>query len=359
MGKIQVAVVFGGRSNEYEVSLRTCVSVLENIDRAAFEPVAVGITRQGGWRLFEGGIDRIRQDSWWQEDCSVPAFLSPDRGEQGGLWVLRESGIQRQAVDVIFPACHGQDCEDGALQGLFKLTGIPYVGCPVTSSALCMDKEYTHIVAEAAGVPMARWQCVRAGQMESFDRLAGQLEQQIGYPMFVKPANSGSSVGCAKAPDRQALAQALALAFEQDEKVLVEQLIEGQEVECAVIGNLRPEAPLVGEVAPTVGFYDYAAKYLDDTANLYIPAHISDEAAQQVKALSKKIFQIMGCRGLARVDFFVQPGDRVVFNEINTLPGFTSISMYPKLMVASGMQYSQLITRLIELAFENHGGLNG
>lgn len=351
MNQKKVLILFGGRSNEYEVSLRSAVSVIENLDAARFSPVLVGITRNGEWRLFEGTTDEISSDSW---HCGrvTPALLSPDRGRRG-LLVLSPEGTQLLPIDVVFPVVHGQNCEDGALQGLLEYSGIPYVGCGVAASAIGFDKVYTHIIAEQVGVPMARWQLVTAE--EDAAKAEQRIAKTLGYPCFVKPANSGSSVGCARADGAEGFFAALRLALAEDRRVIVEELVTAHEVECAVCGNLAPTAPTTGEIVAPDGFYDYDSKYKTDNAKLFIPACIDEAAQQKVRQLAVRVFLALNCRGLSRVDFFVRQNGEVLFNEINTLPGFTSISMYPKMMTASGMTYPALITRLLELACEDKG----
>jgi len=346
MNKTIVLIIFGGASNEHEVSLNSASSILKNIDSDRFEPVMMGITRKGEWKLFNGDISLIAKDEW--EAFSTPAMLSPDRAV-GGIVIFGEK-IETKKIDVILPAMHGQNCEDGAIQGLAKLAGIPVVGCGVTTSAISFDKAYTHIVCEQAGIPMARWQLVTAGQ--SFEEITAQINAGVGFPCFVKPANSGSSVGCSRADDAKQLESALKLAFNEDRRVIIEELVTAHEVECAVIGNTDPFAPTTGEIVSPDGFYDYEAKYKVGASQLFIPATVSEESRNKVRELAVKIFKILDCRGLSRVDFFVKKDGSVLFNEINTFPGFTVTSMYPKMMTDSTYSYPELVTRLIELAFE-------
>ncbi|MEG2204822.1 MAG: D-alanine--D-alanine ligase family protein, partial [Oscillospiraceae bacterium] len=282
-----------------------------------------------------------------------PALLSPDRATHG-VMALEPRGLRTIRIDLIFPAVHGQNCEDGALQGLMELSGIPYVGCGVCASAVGFDKAITHIVAERWGIPMARW-CEVCAE-EPAEAAADRVERRFGgYPVFVKPVNSGSSVGTGRADDRAGLLSALSRAFVHDRRVLVEELVIAHEVECAVLGNLAPDAPVTGEIVAPGGFYDYNSKYKNDSARLYIPANIPVAAQDEVRRLAVAIYRALDCRGMARVDFFVREDGGVLFNEINTLPGFTSISMYPKMMTAAGMSYGALLTRLLELAQEERG----
>ncbi|WMJ82707.1 D-alanine--D-alanine ligase family protein [Oscillospiraceae bacterium LTW-04] len=351
MNKTVVLILFGGVSNEHEVSLRSATSIINNIDRSRFEPVLVGITKDGRWLLYNGDTDGLATNEWQQN--ATPAMLSADR-ETNGLFVFEPDGVRTVKIDVIFPAVHGQNCEDGALQGLMTLSGIPFIGCGVTASALSFDKVYTHIIAEQAGVPMAKWQLVC--REEDLAEVERRVAKALGYPCFVKPANSGSSVGCSRANDAEGLFAALKLAFAEDRRVIVEELVTAHEVECAVMGNLEPIAPTTGEIVSPDGFYDYDTKYKNDHAKLFIPACIPETSAARVRELALTTYRALNCRGLSRVDFFVKKDGSVLLNEINTLPGFTSISMYPKMMIASGMTYGEVITRLIELALIEKSG---
>jgi len=249
---------------------------------------------------------------------------------------------------------HGENCEDGAIQGLLQLAGIPYVGPHVSASAVAMDKTLTKLVVDQAGVPQAAWHLVRSNELEHhMDAIVAALEKKFTYPMFVKPAGTGSSVGVSKAADREALRTALLAASVYDKKILVEEFIHGREVEVAVMGNDNPVASICGEIDSGADFYDYDAKYITDTSVAYIPARIGEDVEELVREAAVKVYSAIGCQGLSRVDFFVTYEDqRIVFNEINTLPGFTSISMYPKLFAASGIPYGELIDELIKLAVE-------
>ena len=260
----------------------------------------------------------------------------------------------RERIDVVFPVLHGENGEDGTIQGLLQLAGIPYVGPRVSASAVAMDKTLTKLVADRAGVPQAAWELVNRSELDChMDAIVARLEARFAYPMFVKPAGTGSSVGVSKAADRDALTHGLLSAAVYDKKVLVEEFIRGREVEVAVMGNDSPVASVCGEIDSGAEFYDYEAKYITDTSVAYIPARISEQTSEQVRDMAVRVYQAVGCRGLSRVDFFVTEEGRVVFNEINTIPGFTSISMYPKLFAASGIPYAQLIDELLRLAMED------
>lgn len=353
MKKLSVCILFGGVSPEHEVSLRSAESVLNNIDQEKYNIFPVGITKEGDWILY-GGKDYslLPSGAWKNFPGNRRAAISPVRGQ--GLLSFEGDCVVRERIDVVFPVLHGENGEDGAMQGLLKLAGIPYVGPHVAASAVAMDKTLTKLVADQAKVTQAAWQLVRSAELGSrMEAVLSSLEEKFAYPMFVKPAGTGSSVGVSKAGDRDALRKALSDAAKFDEKILVEEFIQGREIEVAVMGNNNPVASVCGEIDSGADFYDYDAKYITDTSVAYIPARIPEDVAEQVREAAVKVYKAIGCQGLSRVDFFVTYEDnRVVFNEINTLPGFTSISMYPKLFAASGIPYSQLIDQLLQLALE-------
>lgn len=355
MEKKTAAVLFGAVSSEYEVSLRSAASVLRNFPRDRYDVVMVGITKDGRWLGYTGNTELIERDEWSQSPYASPVILSPDRSHGGLIRLGREPGESNSfiRIDVAFPVMHGEHAEDGTIQGLLEIAGIPCVGCGVLASAACMDKAVTHALLESAGIEMTPWVQVFRWQLGVIADLAPAWEETLEYPMFVKPANTGSSVGVSKVNNRIELLSALRSAFRYDRKVLIERAIRGKELECAVLGNYtRAEASVVGEIVPHHDFYDYEGKYLDDSTDLYIPARISPEDSAGIREIAVKAFQVMGCTGLARVDFFLREDGRAVINELNTLPGFTSISMYPKLFAASGVPYPELIARLLALASE-------
>lgn len=352
MSQKTVAVIFGSISSEYEVSLRSASSVLRNISAEKYQVIMLGITKDGRWLEYTGPIDLIEKDEWSQSTYTTPALLSPDRSH-GGMLRLTGDAFIPVKIDAVFPVLHGEHGEDGTIQGLFEMAGLPYVGCGVLASATCMDKETTHMILEANGIEMTPYVTITAEQFSRFSELEPLFALKIGYPMFVKPANAGSSVGVSKAKNKEQLYAALQEALRYDRKVLIETAVEGDEVECAVLGNYTDAiASVVGELVPEHEFYDYAGKYLDDSTTLHIPARIPGETAQKIRFEAVKAYAAMGCTGLARVDFFVSKDGRLVLNEINTIPGFTSISMYPKLFEAAGIPYSELIDRLLALAVE-------
>ena len=354
MKKLSVCVLFGGISPEHKVSLRSAESVLNNMDPEKYNIFPVGITQDGDWILY-GGTDYslLPSGAWQNFPGNRRAAISPVRGQ--GLLSFEGDCVVREWIDVVFPVLHGENGEDGAMQGLLQMAGIPYVGPHVAASAVAMDKTLTKLVVDQAGVTQAKWALVRSSELNvRMDAIMDELEDRFEYPVFVKPAGTGSSVGVSKAADRSGLQSALLKAGTFDEKILVEEFIHGREVEVAVMGNCSPVASICGEIDSGAEFYDYDAKYITDTSVAYIPARIPEDVAEQVREAAVKVYSAIGCVGLSRVDFFVTyEGDRVVFNEINTLPGFTSISMYPKLFAASGISYSELIDNLLQLAMES------
>ncbi len=352
MSKLNVCVLFGGVSPEHEISLRSAESVLNNIDHDKYNVYPVGITKTGDWVLFAGqDYGLLPAGQWLDYPGNRRATISPIRGQ--GLITFEGDGIVREQIDVVFPVLHGENGEDGSIQGLLQLAGIPYVGCHVAASAVAMDKTLTKLVADQAGIRQAAWHLVWNHELDHHtQRVIAALESRFSYPMFVKPAGTGSSVGVTKARDRQALENALHFAAKYGHKILVEEFICGKEVEVAVMGNSNPVASICGEIDSGADFYDYEAKYLTDTSVAYVPARISPETAEIVRDAAVRVYGAIGAQGLSRVDFFVTADDEVIFNEINTLPGFTSISMYPKLFDASGIPYRDLIDDLIELACE-------
>ncbi len=352
MEKKRIAVVFGGKSSEHEISRISASYVIEQIPKDKYEVITVGITRDGRWLLYTGSTDAIKNGSWEQDNNNKVAFLSPD-ASIAGLTVITEGSCRIIKLDVIFPVLHGKNGEDGTIQGLFELSGIPYVGCNVLASANCMDKVMTNTILASLGIDQAAFTwCYVSDYRRDPDGCIAKIEAAVPYPIFVKPSNAGSSVGVSKACDREQLRSAIAIAAKEDDRLLFEETIVGKEVECAVLGNEEPVASIAGEIAPAGEFYDYDAKYNNAASQLFIPARISEEAMSKVRDNAVRAYRAIGCTGLSRVDFFVTAEGRVLLNEINTLPGFTSISMYPKLMAASNVDGTELVEKLIHLAFE-------
>ena len=353
--KLRLAVIFGGVSSEHEVSRMSVTSILENLSNERYEVHMVGITKEGRWLLYTGPVEDILSGAWEQGPVT-PAFLSPDPSVHG-LVALRDGKAETIHVDVIFPALHGKNGEDGTIQGLFQLSGIPYVGCDTESSAICMDKAVTHSLLSSADIEQAHYLWFYADRFDAApDTIKNKIQARLDFPVFVKPSSAGSSVGVSKVERFEDLDQAIRKAAREDKKVVVEEGITGQEVEVAVLGNRDCDASIVGEIGASAQFYDYDDKYINGTSQLYIPARIPQEVSEKIRQTAVRAYRLLGCSGLARVDFFVTAGDnRVILNEINTLPGFTSISMYPKLWMAMGLSYGELLDKLIELALQRAG----
>ncbi len=358
MTKITVAVLFGGQSSEHDVSLVSAANMISALDHEKYEIIPVGITKQGGWRICHGSIDAIRNNTW--ETYSTDAILSPDASKKC-LLKLVGGKYKEIPIDVVIPALHGAWGEDGTIQGLLELAQIPYVGCGVLASAVSMDKVYTKLIAKMVDIPMANyiWCDGRTLETEK-ENIIHRVETELGYPCFVKPANAGSSVGISKAKNKETLEQALFFAAEHDRKVIIEEAISGRELECAVLGNETIQVSGVGEILAAAEFYDYEAKYHNAASKTVIPADIPTETAQKIKEIAEKIYLAVDASGLARVDFFVEhETGRVLFNELNTMPGFTSISMYPMLWETEGISKSELMDRLIGLALQRDNGVRG
>lgn len=359
MNKQRVAVLFGGVSSEHEVSWKSAATILGGLDEEKYEIYPIGITRGGDWFYCPLPYDQIADGRWRQSPDKIPCTLSPSRAD-GGFLLFEQGGVKPLPVDVVFPALHGKNGEDGTVQGLLELAGLPYVGCGVLSSAVCMDKAVANTLLDAAGVPRCEW--LWAGRVEcaDFEALRARVEGRLPYPIFVKPANAGSSVGISKAADAAQLKAAVATALAEDDKVVFERFVDGQEVECAVIGNDTVCATTPGEILASAEFYTYDDKYVSGTSRTAIPARLSEAKQQEVRGWAEKAYRVLGCTGLARADFFVERSTgEVLCNELNTLPGFTAISMYPKLMEAAGTPLPRLLDRLITLAVQRREGRHG
>lgn len=352
MSRIRVAVIFGGMSNEHDISLISATHVIKNIPSDKFEAIPIGITKKGHWLYFPGDISMITNGEWDEYPDCTPCILSPDPIHKGFIKILSDGTAQSMKVDCIFPVLHGKNGEDGTIQGLFALSGIPYVGCDVISSANCMDKDVTHTILESNGIKTAKWVAMLDYQLSEIDAKCIEMTSVLKFPMFVKPANCGSSLGISKVDNIENLKNAIKFAFTHDKKVIVEEGITGKEVECAVMGNSTPFASTLGEIESCNEFYDYEAKYRSASCGLFIPARTSEDNITRVQEVAKKAYTALGCNGLSRLDFFLCDDGEIYLNEINTLPGFTSISMYPKLMEAMGMTAGGLLEKLIELGFE-------
>ncbi len=352
--KIKLCVIFGGQSPEHDISCLSVTSVLNNLDKNKYKITTIGITKKGEWFLYSGKTESIANGSWKKDKKHLKkAIISPDAKDKAIL-VFEENKIRKIRPDVVFPVLHGEYGEDGTIQGLFELAGIKYVGMGVCASANAMDKAFTKIVFENAGIPQADWIVVNTYEMQDMDKVIERSEKKLGYPCFVKPASTGSSVGVGKAKNRDELISALENAAKFGRKILVEENIEGHEVECSVLGNVNPKASTVGEILPEVEFYDFDAKYTSGTTKLQIPADLPNEVIENIREYAVRAFCALDGLGLSRVDFFVRYKDNsVVLNEINTMPGFTNISMYPKLWEAVGKKYPDLLDELIELGMQH------
>ncbi|HLJ88014.1 MAG TPA: D-alanine--D-alanine ligase family protein [Candidatus Angelobacter sp.] len=391
MSKLRIGVLFGGRSGEHEISLLSAASVLKAIDPQKYEVVPIGITKEGRWvspsdaeKLLRGevlntellgkGVPNEGQGKPLRagdpQATSAAAVLAkgetvivPPVPQSGALEPFESAATAGHgvSVDVIFPVLHGTFGEDGTIQGLLELADIPYVGAGVLGSAAGMDKDVMKRLFAAARLPIVKHVTIMRSQWESDPKkVTRRVESKLKYPLFVKPANLGSSVGISKAHDREELGPAIKMAADFDRKIVIEQGVGGKkqkarELECSVLGNDEPQSSIAGEIVPAAEFYDYTAKYLDEGSELLIPAHITKKQMKELQEMAVAAFQAVDCSGLARVDFLMDPKtEKIYVNEINTMPGFTSISMYPKLWAASGMEYPELIERLIQLALERH-----
>ena len=358
--KMCVALLFGGMSSEHEVS---CVSVgnfVRNIDRSKYEVLTVGITKEGRWLYTEATAEQMADGSWEELPGNMPCVISPDRADHGMILFTPDGRVEKMHLDVVIPVLHGLWGEDGTVQGLLELAGIAYVGCGVLASSVCMDKAVANALFEANGVPHTKWVAANRWEIEKdLEGVCAGVEQKLGWPVFVKPANAGSSVGISKARDMAELEAAVDLALQHDSRVVFERFVQGQEVECAVRGNDEVSGTHPGEILASAEFYTYDDKYISGTSRVAIPAQLAPEKLDEVRDLAVRAYRALCCKGLARVDFFVEHGtQRVLLNEVNTLPGFTSISMYPKLMLAAGETYPGLLDSLITLALERAGGVH-
>ena len=344
MSKLKIAVIFGGCSTEYDISLKSAYSVITHMEK--YEPIMLGITRAGQWYLYNGPTERIANDTWLNPLYCTSAIISPDRDTQGIL-VSAGSNTQIIKLDAALPILHGKNGEDGTIQGLLYLAGIPVVGCDVLASALCMDKDRAHKLVAAAGV------CVRQSftlQCESQTDMALQEAESLGFPLFVKPIKSGSSFGVTKVSNRNELPMAIKIAFEHDNEIIIEENIEGFEVGCAIIGSQYLIVGQVDEVELAEGFFDYKEKYNLETSKIHVPARITTRKAEEIKETAKLIYRSLGCSGFARVDMFLTPSGEILFNEINTIPGFTTHSRFPNMLKAIGMTFEQILDEIIKQA---------
>lgn len=353
MNKLTLGILFGGASSEHDISCISAKSILENIDKEKYNIVMLGITKQGEWFLFDDDVTMLPNDKWLKSKSLKKAYITPDSKIHG---IVTEDAEQIR-LDAVFPVLHGKNGEDGTVQGLLQLAQIPFVGCDATSSGSCMDKAVTNAVADAFGIEQAKWCAFTKYEYGKDSRKYLNLAiNKLGFPIFVKPANAGSSVGITKAHNEEELILGIEKAFKEDKKVVLEEFIEGQEVEVAVLGNEEPVAAEVGQIVAAAEFYDFDAKYNNPASELHIPALLSEEKRNEVRQEALRAYKALSCEGMSRCDFFVTKDDqKVLLNEINTIPGQTSISMYPKLFEAVGVGYTELIDKLIDLAIKRGG----
>ena len=359
--KMCVVVLFGGMSSEHEVSRVSAGTVVTNMDRSKYEVMTIGITKAGRWLYTEATTAQMADGSWEELAGNMPCVLSPDRADHGLILFTPAGQVEKIHVDVVVPVLHGLWGEDGTVQGLLELAGIPYVGCGVLASAVCMDKAVANALFDANSIPHTKWAAASRWEIESDpEGVCDGVIAKLGWPIFVKPANAGSSVGISKASDRAQLKDAIQLALRNDRKIVFEAFVDGQEVECAVIGSDPAVSTRPGEILAGAEFYTYDDKCKNGVSQTVIPAHLPEEKLDEVKTYAAMAYTALNCEGLARCDFFVEKGTgRVLINEINTLPGFTSISMYPKLMEHEGIPVPALIDQLIALALERKDRFHG
>lgn len=347
MTKKNIAVIMGGRSSEYEVSLVSASTVIDSIDKDIYNITMIGITKDGKWKLIPS-LEALKDGSWISNNITV--FLNPDTGSKE-LLIIEDEQLTRKHIDVVFPVLHGMNGEDGTIQGLFELARIPYVGCGVLTSACAMDKFYTKIIVDSIGIRQAKFVGVYRHDLKNMEQIIKKVEQEIDYPVFVKPSKAGSSQGVNKASNKEELIHALEVAAKHDNKILVEETIVGRELECAILGDREIKASGIGEVLAADEFYTYEAKYNNQESKTIVDPKLPEGKAEEIRDSACRIFKAMDGSGLSRVDFFLtRDTNEVVFNEINTLPGFTAISMYPMLWEARGLDKKALVQELINLA---------
>ena len=345
MNRKTIAVIFGGCSSEYSVSLQSAYAVLSNLKEERYHVIPIGITQEGQWFCYNGDYAEIPQDTWHQAESCVPAIISPDK-KTHGLLTFTADGVKETFLDGVFPVMHGKNGEDGTLQGLIELAGIPLIGCDTLSSALCMDKDRAHKLVAGAGVLVPASVTITASVPEEHWHA---MVEQLRYPLFVKPVKAGSSYGISKVLAPESLTEAIRFAFTHDDVVIIEENIEGFEVGCAVYGNDVLTTGRVDEIELGKGFFDFTEKYTDSSSTIHMPARIDGETEKRVQETSKLIYKTLGCKGFARVDSFLTPEGKIVFNEVNTIPGFTDHSRYPSMMRGIGLSFSDLLDKLIEL----------
>lgn len=343
-----IGIIFGGKSPEYRVSLESVTSILNEMNKELYNPILIGVSKEGTWYKFNGDIAKIVEDTWVNHDDCIPCLLSPNPADSK-LLVLKQNKIESIVLDAVFPIMHGANGEDGTIQGYIKLSGFPIVGCDVLASALCMDKYRSHQLISNEGI-----QCAKSHVFnQSTIHLISVYCDEIGYPCFMKPVNAGSSFGISKVNNKTELKQAIDLAFQYDHEIIVEEFINGFEVGCAIIGDKNLIVGRIDEIELSEGFFNFDEKYTLKTSSIHVPARISIEKEEEIKETAKRIYKALGCSGFARVDCFINQKSEIMFNEVNTIPGFTAHSRFPSMLKAIGYTFQEIITMVIEEAFNN------
>ncbi len=350
--KTKLAILFGGKSDEYSVSLHSAAAIIKNVPKELFDVTLIGITQEGKWLLYEGSADKVNDDTWFKADLS-PVLLNMGDDFKGFIRLNeKDNTFEKIEIDCIFPVLHGRNGEDGTIQGLCQMTGIPFVGCDMTSSAVSMDKEFTHIICEAAGIKTAPFVAAVNSNKLNIKSLYDEVYEKFLTPMFIKPANNGSSIGISKIRSYEEFEKGMMEAFQFDNKVVIEKAIDGFEIGCAVVGNEEIIIGEVDEIETKNDFFDYVEKYSQHNSKIHCPARISDELKAEAKKIAEKTYRALGCKGLSRVDMFVTTDNKIILNEINTIPGLTDLSRYPSMLRKIGIEYKDLIVKLVELALE-------
>ena len=352
MAKIKAAVIFGGTSKEYKLSLASAAEVIRNIPEDKYEVICIGITRKGRWLFYPGDVDAIASGEWELNPDCTSAIISPDPLHRGIITIENgETSVKK--IDVVFPVLIGRKSGDGSLQGLLNMSGIPYVGCGLLASASCMDKSHTHMVLDDYGIKTAKWELITQREINSIDERCTEIAAEMGFPLIVKPANSGSSVGSSVAEDADSLAAAVKLAFLNDNKVIVEKYVSGRKLEAAVFGYDNPFSSYIGEILSVDKVYDPTEVNKSSGDDLVIPADLPMELMNDIRAVAVKAFKALGCKGMARIDFFLTDDGELLLNKVGTTPGLRKNSVYPKLMEHLGMSRPYLMDKLMEQAIEN------
>lgn len=344
----RIAVLFGGASSEYEVSLQSAYAVMTHMDREKYQILPIGIAKNGTWYLYRGELSDIPEDHWMEKNRCILVAVSPDK-RLHGLLLLKESGVEEISLDGALPILHGKNGEDGTVQGVFELADIPLIGCNAMSSAVCMDKETAHRLAKECGIKVPASYIIKEEEKENMEQITAYAET-LGYPLFVKPLRAGSSFGITKAAGKEELQSAVGHAFAYDSSVILEEMIQGFEVGCAVLGVDELTVGVVDEIELSEGFFDYTEKYTLKSSKIHVPARISEEKAKEIKDAAVRIYRALGCSYFARVDMFLTPEGEIYFNEVNTIPGFTAHSRYPNMMKEAGISFEELLERLLGMA---------